>query len=262
MAPYRRDTAGVCADSNSGFALLFNWNLLGDGTHTVRAFADGIEFDSATFTVTTLGDHPDQEFRRGLPSAPETVPDFPQAGQTTTLRWEEALQNFVIVPAGSQPASSPPGPSGGPMGILENPGPGSFQSGIGLFSGWVCDASQIEIEINDRTRLQAAYGTIRSDTAGVCGDTDNGFGLLFNWNLLGDGTHTVRALADGREFDSATFTVTTLGTEFLTGVRGRRGWRTFQRGRDGDAGVAGVHAELCDYRLPAPVKASVLPCLG
>ena len=225
---FRRDTAGVCADSNSGFALLYNWNLLGDGTHTVRAFADGIEFDSATFTVTTLGDHPDQEFRRGLPSAPETVPNFPQADRTTTLQWEEALQNFVIVPAGSQPASSPPGPSGGPMGILENPGPGSFQSGIGLFSGWVCDASQIEIEILptgndktclDRTRLQAAYGTIRSDTAGVCGDTDNGFGLLFNWNLLGDGTHTVRAFADGIEFDSATFTVTTLGTEFLTGVR-------------------------------------------
>ena len=216
---FRRDTAGVCADSNSGFALLYNWNLLGDGTHTVRAFADGKEFDIATFTVTTLGDHPDREFRRGLPSATETVPDFPQAGQTTILRWEEALQNFVIVQAGSQPASSPPGPSGGPMGILENPGPGSFQSGIGLFSGWVCDASQIEIEINDRTRLQAAYGTIRSDTAGVCGDTDNGFGLLFNWNLLGDGTHTVSALADGREFGRATFTVTTLGTEFLTGVR-------------------------------------------
>ena len=78
---FRRDTAGVCADSNSGFALLYNWNLLGDGTHTVRAFADGIEFDSATFTVTTLGDHPDQEFRRGLPSAPETVPNFPQAGR-------------------------------------------------------------------------------------------------------------------------------------------------------------------------------------
>ena len=141
---FRRDTAGVCADSNSGFALLYNWNLLGDGTYTVRAFADKIEFDSATFTVTTLGDHPDQEFRRGLPSATETVPDFPQAGRTTTLQWEEALQNFVIVPAGSQPASSPPGPSGGPMGILENPGPGSFQSGIGLFSGWVCDASQID----------------------------------------------------------------------------------------------------------------------
>ena len=68
--------------------------------------------------------------------------------------------------------------------------------------------------------LKAGYGTIRSDTAGVCGDTNNGFGLLFNWNLLGDGTHTVRALADGREFGRARFTVTTLGTEFLTGVSG------------------------------------------
>ena len=55
---------------------------------------------------------------------------------------------------------------------------------------------------------------------GVCGDSDNGFGLLFNWNLLGDGTHTVRALADGVEFDSATFTVTTLGKEFVRGAEG------------------------------------------
>lgn len=35
------------------FVLPFNWNLLGDGTHTVRALADGVEFDRATFTVTT-----------------------------------------------------------------------------------------------------------------------------------------------------------------------------------------------------------------
>ena len=33
--------------------LPFNWSLLDEGTHTVRAFADGVEFDSATFTVTT-----------------------------------------------------------------------------------------------------------------------------------------------------------------------------------------------------------------
>ena len=30
--------------------------------------------------------------------------------------------------------------------------------------------------------------------------TDNGFGLLWNWNLLGAGTHTVRALVDGEVF--------------------------------------------------------------
>ena len=53
---------------------------------------------------------------------------------------------------------------------------------------------------------------------GASGDSNNGFVLPFNWNLLGEGTHTVRTLADGVEFDSATFTVTTLGTEFQRGA--------------------------------------------
>ncbi|MCY4386833.1 MAG: M4 family metallopeptidase [Desulfurellaceae bacterium] len=74
------------------------------------------------------------------------------------------------------------------------------------------DVSSVEIEINDTTRIPAPYGTERRDTTSVCGDSKNGFVLPFNWNLLGDGRHTVRALADGVEFDSATFTVTTTET--------------------------------------------------
>ena len=83
--------------------------------------------------------------------------------------------------------------------MLENPRPGSRQSGIGLLSGWVCDAEVVELEINGTQRVAAAYGTDRADTAEtedgeeLCGDTDNGFGLLFNWNLLGDGVQTVVA---------------------------------------------------------------------
>ena len=46
-----------------------------------------------------------------------------------------------------------------------------------------------------------------------CGGTDNGFGLLFNWNLLEDGEHDV-------EFGRATVRVTTLGVEFLRDVTG------------------------------------------
>lgn len=80
------------------------------------------------------------------------------------------------------------------------------------------EVSSVEIEINDTTRIPAPYGTERRDTTSVCGDSKNGFVLPFNWNLLGDGTHTVRAIADGVEFDSATFTVTTQGTEFLRGA--------------------------------------------
>ena len=207
----RRDTTGVCGDSDNGFGLLFNWNLLGDGTHTVRALANGVEFGRTTFTVTTLG----TEFVEGVQGMC-TVSDFPTQDETVNLHWQESMQNFVI--ADYRPPSEPVQTASaavtradGLSGILENPFSGSFQSGIGLFSGWVCNASQVEFEIDGDPTLtfMAGYGTHRIDTTGVCGDSNNGFGLLFNWNLLGDGTHTVRALADGVEFDSATFTVTT-----------------------------------------------------
>ena len=111
------------------------------------------------------------------------------------------------------------GKAGTLSAVLENPQPGSFQSGIGLISGWVCDATQVEIEVSG-IALKASYGTSRADTQDTCGDTDNGFGLLFNWNLLGDGTHTVRALADGEAFAWALVVVTTLGEEFRTELNG------------------------------------------
>ena len=41
--------------------------------------------------------------------------------------------------------------------------------------------------------------TRRTDTRGVCGDTNNGFGPLYNWNRLGDGPHTGTAIANFRE---------------------------------------------------------------
>ena len=210
----RTDTQGICGDTNNGFGLLFNWNLLGDGSHTVRALADGVEFGSATVTVTTLG----QEFLRGA-SSRLTVSDFPTAGTDIVLHWQQSQQNFVIT-AGSPGSGG--GTSGSPPRVLENPQPGSFQSGIGVISGWVCEANLIEIEFDSdaANRWPAGYGTRRTDTQSVCGDTDNGFGLLFNWNLLGNGTHAVRVLADGVEFARTTVTVTTLGQEFLRGASG------------------------------------------
>jgi len=109
-----------------------------------------------------------------------------------------------------------------PTGTLENPAAGSFASGINLISGWVCAAGRIDLQIDGSMTVRAAYGTPRADTIAVCGgdDGNNGFGFLINWNLLGNGSHTIVALADGVEFGRATFTVTTLGQEFLRGASG------------------------------------------
>ena len=93
----RLDTAVACGPrtTDTGYGLLFNWNLLGDGEHTVRVLMDDVVVAERQITVTTLGAHPDQEFRRGLRHTTE-IPDFPEVGETTTLRWQTARQNFVI----------------------------------------------------------------------------------------------------------------------------------------------------------------------
>ena len=209
----RVDTADICGDTDNGFGLLFNWNLLGAGEHTVVATVDGIELDRATVTVTTLG----EEFVRGAEGSC-TVSDFPLAGETAALVWQQSKQNFVLA-AGAAPSGAKPAGTPG-VGYLENPSPNSFQSGIGVISGWVCEGGEVMIALNGDPQL-AAYGTERLDTEAVCGDTDNGFGLLFNWNLLGEGEHTVVALVDGEELGRATVRVTTLGVEFLRGVEGQ-----------------------------------------
>jgi hypothetical protein len=215
----REDTRSECSDADNGFGLLLNWNLIGTGLHEVRALADGVEFGRAMIQVTTLG----TEFLTGVAAGSYTLEDFPEAGMNVRVQWQESLQNFVITKLQSSSAvfvPQLPVLSSLLMGVLENPQAGSFQSGIGLISGWVCEATQIDIEIDGTAVFEAAYGTSREDTRSVCGDADNGFGLLFNWNLLGDGTHIIRALADGIEFGSAMFEVSTLGTEFLMGAVG------------------------------------------
>ena len=209
----RLDTLEMCGDTANGFGLLFNWNLLGDGEHEVVALVDGVELDRATVTVTTLG----AEFLRDV-TGTCTAADFPTEDETVTLAWQQTQQNFVIAegaaPAGTTNRTGTPG-----MGYLENPGPNSFQSGIGVLSGWACEGEEVVIELNGAPQ-PAAYGTERLDTEEACGDTANGFGLLFNWNLLGEGEHEVVAYVDGEELGRATVRVTTLGAEFVRGVTG------------------------------------------
>ena len=209
----RLDTQDRCGDTDNGFGLLFNWNLLGDGEHEVVALVDDIELARATVTVTTLG----AEFLRDV-AGTCAVPDFPMADETVTVEWQQTSQNFVIR-AGAAPAATTNRTGAADVGYLENPGPNSFQSGIGVISGWVCAADAVTIEFNGVAQA-AAYGTERLDTQAACGDTDNGFGLLFNWNLLGEGAHEVVAFVDGEELGRATVRVTTLGAEFLRDVEG------------------------------------------
>ena len=124
-------------------------------------------------------------------------------------------------PAGYSYWGEPPGTftTPEPTGNLEVPGNGSFQSGIGFMSGWVCDGRNVEIVLNGGAqRLSVSRGVNRGDTRAVCGDTANGFITLWNWNLLGEGQHTAALVVDGQTVQSNTFTITTLGEEFIRGL--------------------------------------------
>ncbi|MFT4520156.1 MAG: hypothetical protein ACI9JM_002556 [Halioglobus sp.] len=64
----------------------------------------------------------------------------------------------------------------------EVPYEGARQSGVGLVRGWVCNADLVEVQFDDgklqEEELQeVAYGSSRSDTRPICGDSDNGFSM-------------------------------------------------------------------------------------
>lgn len=89
----RGDTAAVCGnDGRNGYITQFNFNLLGDGNHTIVVRQNGVPFAQGTFSVVTLG----QSFLRGA-SGTYVLNDFPQAGQSTTVAWSEGAQNFLVV---------------------------------------------------------------------------------------------------------------------------------------------------------------------
>lgn len=104
---------------------------------------------------------------------------------------------------------------------LENPSPGSIKSGVGLVSGWVCQATRLEISVDGGPRLFVPYGSERGDTRSVCGDTNNGFGLLWNYNDWGEGPHTLALYVDNILQTQVSFNVVVPGMSFLRGVFGQ-----------------------------------------
>lgn len=136
------------------------------------------------------------------------------ADNTETLQEDDIAGARAIY--GRDPNYTPP-----VVGFLENPGHRSFRSGVGVISGWVCEAKRVDVQIG-RTRYAMATQTDRPDTLSACGDANNGFVTLFNFNRLGEGTHTARLLVDGKPHgDPIEFKVTTFGEEFMRGASGQ-----------------------------------------
>ena len=100
----RADTVDACdhQEDTTGFGMTYNFNHLPEGTYTIGAYADGLTNrrigPERTFEVVHLVEFAaidDDRFLRGLDGMC-SVPDFPAAGDTTMLEWEQSIQNFVV----------------------------------------------------------------------------------------------------------------------------------------------------------------------
>ena len=104
------------------------------------------------------------------------------------------------------------------QGVLELPSEAG-ESGIGLIAGWHCTAKTIEIQIDQGPLIKAGSGTLRPDTASVCGHANTGFGLTYNYNVHAPGSHFVTAYADGVRFAQRYVATYSYGVEYLQGVQ-------------------------------------------
>ena len=106
---------------------------------------------------------------------------------------------------------------------LEIPTPHTTVSGIGVISGWKCDAGELTVRFNGGDPLPLVYGSERKDVldAGACDHAEVGFVSIMNWGELGDGLHTAVVYDDDMEFDRSTFDVVTTGETFLRGAAGQ-----------------------------------------
>ncbi|CAI06419.1 hypothetical protein ebA570 [Aromatoleum aromaticum EbN1] len=107
-------------------------------------------------------------------------------------------------------------------GYLENPQPGSIESGIGLVSGWHCTAKEIVVSVDGVSLGKSGVGSIRNDTESICGHPNTGFSLLYNYNIPQPGTHVIRVYADGALMETRTFTsIRSAGVPFMSGANKR-----------------------------------------
>lgn len=105
------------------------------------------------------------------------------------------------------------------LGSLENPVAGSTESGIGVISGWHCTATSIDVMIDGMNLGKAGSGTGRGDTTSVCGRSNTGYSLLFNYNDLAPGAHSLSLYADGQLLEIRQFSSTqSAGASFVTGI--------------------------------------------
>jgi len=103
---------------------------------------------------------------------------------------------------------------------LEIPSPHTTVSGIGVISGWKCDAGALTVRFDGGEPVPLLHGAERVDVlnAGACDHAHVGFVSIMNWGNLDDGEHTAVVYDDGVEFGRSVFTVRRFREAFVRGA--------------------------------------------
>ncbi len=88
----RTDTRNICGHANTGFSLLYNYNIPEQGEHEIEVYADGVLLERRMFNTVRSGGTP---YLSGK-SATVAIPDFPEKGKASTVEWSQAKQGFVV----------------------------------------------------------------------------------------------------------------------------------------------------------------------
>lgn len=226
----RGDTASRCGSADNGYGMVIAWGLLGEGRHSLTTYVDGAPVDDRTFEVVSIGDG----FVKGL-QGEYVLDNFPAPGESVRVDWSEPDQNFVVTGHDTGTGFgdvgknfTDPSASGAVPGAAqkvggarhESPAQHTIQSGVGLIRGWACEAGRVAVSIDGGELIPVAYGTEREDTRGVCGDADNGFGMVIAWGLLGNGVHKLRTFIDDTLIAEVEFEVVAIGDGFVRGLKG------------------------------------------
>ena len=93
---------GICGRADSGYSLLYIYNDLPPGSHTISVYADRQAFETRQINTVKSGG---EAFLTGI-SKTATISDFPSSGRTATLQWSQAKQSFVITGISAPPVAA------------------------------------------------------------------------------------------------------------------------------------------------------------
>ncbi|MEO2168146.1 MAG: hypothetical protein ABGY42_08505, partial [bacterium] len=167
------ETCGLCCET------IFDGNLGADGLVTLLRATEGLS------TAQACGPAPCSVSHCG-----DTNADGALDTNDAWLCFDRALGGTAPCAAGScdlgQSRRTAVARASATAAALEIPAAGTIQSGIGIVSGWRCEAGRLTARFAGGEPLELAYGTPRGDTRGICDDTDNAFVMQWNYANLDD----------------------------------------------------------------------------